>query len=735
MPRRPLVLALFAVAALPARAAAFPLIGVSVRESDGVERHRWPLAISAPFRRGAARPGETLRVVDERGAALPAQTKALATWPDGSLRWLLLDTQVDLKPHRARRLRIVPGRAPAPVAPARVSTTDDVFVVDTGAIRFTVPRTRFAILEALQPRGSGAPLTGGLSAVLVAAEHTHDAQPPGRSIVTATGPLRVRIELQGTYGDGFDYVIRLEAYAGQPFVRVWHTLIDRNPAPYVSIARLAVELPLAEPAPSRWSYGVVGRPAVNGDLPAAGVRLYQSDDESYAVGDAARAGRLAGWLELEGGGAPIGLAARWLWEQYPQSIAARPDRLVYNLWAPEAEPAKAGVGAAKTHEFVVWAAPPRALPAGAAAGMARPLLGVVDPNWVAQSGALPQAVAPQAASGRFVHKALEAARRYAQRNAVERWDDCGAVRCEAPGLDRRRTGAYGMWNWGDWNFRGFRDTTKGTDSWGNLEYDTAYVLALTYAASGDEEVHDMMVAAARHFIDVDTIHACPARPAWVGMNHPKNPLHFSFELGGPDLGHTWTQGSIAYYYLTGDERGLQAARGVADYLVDRVDSMLRGNPRQWGWPQIALLAVYDATGERRYLDAALAYARGGMHAHPPTGSTQWKLGILADALAYAHAASGDPEIGAWLEQYARAVIQRKAHADARALPAVAYVAAWRGDKAMRETAREQAERLDLGNWGKPYSINGRIGFRIESLLAAPPPAAPLAKPPRRQTRH
>ena len=111
-----------------------------------------------------------------------------------------------------------------------------------------------------------------------------------------------------------------------------------------------------------------------------------------------------------------------------------------------------------------------------------------------------------------------------------------------------------MWNWGDWNFRGYQDTTKGTDSWGNLEYDTAYVLALTYAASGDAEVYDQMVAAARHFIDVDTIHACPTHPEWVGMNHPKNPLHFSFELGGPDLGHTWTQGSLAYYYLTGDER-------------------------------------------------------------------------------------------------------------------------------------------------------------------------------------
>jgi hypothetical protein len=288
-----------------------------------------------------------------------------------------------------------------------------------------------------------------------------------------------------------------------------------------------------------------------------------------------------------------------------------------------------------------------------------------------------------------------------------------------------------MWNWGDWNFRGFRDTTKGTDSWGNLEYDTAYVLALTYAASGDADMHDMMVAAARHFIDVDTIHACPARPAWVGMNHPKNPLHFSFELGGPDLGHTWTQGSLAYYYLTGDRRGLDAARGVADYLVARAPSFARGNPRQWGWPQIALLAVYDATRERKYLDAALTYARGGMRAHPPTASTQWKLGILADALAYTHAATGDAEIKKWLLDYSSAVMQRRAREDARAFPAVAYVATLTGNAAMREAARTRSDGLDLGNWGKPFGVNGRIGFRIESLLAAPMPhAAPKRHPAR-----
>ena len=715
-----LLVSLAIATVLPCAARAFAPIDLMVHERDGIERHHWPLTVSVPFARGELRPGTAIKVVDEHGAAAPLQSRPLATWGDGSVRWLLLDTQVEVKARKARRLRVEAGRAAVPKAAVRATDTDDAVVVDTGVIRFAVPKQRFAILDAVQLSGSAKPATGALTATLVAGVRSGQAQPPTRVSVREAGPLRVRIELQGTYGNGFDYLVRLEAYAGQPFVRVWHTFIDRFPTPYVSLPRLGLELPLNEPHPSRYRFGVTGSKPQTGSLRDDGVQLYQPDNETYRVGGSAAAGQLAGWIELEGEQGAVGLAPRWFWQEYPQSIAARADRLAYNLWAPEGDPAKVGVGAAKTHEFVLWIAPPKLLPAGVGSALSAPLLGVVDPARLARSGALPLALSPQA-SAIFIHKADAAAHAYAARNAAEVWDDCGAVQCDQKGIERKRTGAYGMWNWGDWNFRGYQDTTKGTDSWGNLEYDTAFVLALTYASSGDPEVYDQMVAATRHFIDVDTIYACPARPEWVGMNHPKNPLHFAFELGGPDLGHTWTQGSIAYYYLTGDERALTAARGIADYLTARVGGVVRGNPRQWGWPQIALLAVYDAVGERRYLDAALAYAKGGMRAHPATGSNQWKLGILADGLAYTHAATGDPAIKAWLEQYAAAVMQRKAREDARAFPAVAYVAALNRDPGMVAAARQRVEQLDLDGWGKPFTVNGRIGFRIESLLSQVPP--------------
>lgn len=713
----PALLSAVAVVLGAGAAAAAPApVPLTVREPDGIERRAWPLTVGVPFAAGTLRDGEALVVRDEQGAALPTQTRMLARWPDGSVRWLLVDTQLNLRPGQERRLRVEPGSPPPAAAALQVTESTAGIAIDTGVLRFTVPRARFAILDGLQTTGADATPLGPLTALLVAGERRGNAQPPTSLRVLERGPLRTRIELRGTYGNGFDYVVRLDAYAGQPFVRILHTFINTGSRAFVSVPQISLELPLGGFRPGRYRFGLEKAKPRHGPLPDEGLSLVQRDNESARIEGANEDVRLAGWLELGATRAALGFAARAFWQEYPQGFAVTRTTARYDLWSPAAGPAQAGIGAAKTHEVALWLAAPERLPPGVGAALRRPLVAVVDPNALAATGALPLAVGGSEAATRFARKAADAARRYLKRNTQERWNDCGKVHCNELGLDVERVGAYGMWNWGDWNFRGYEDRVKGTDSWGNLEYDTTEVLALSFTASGDAELHEAVVAAARHYMDVDTIHAYPARPEWVGMNHPKNPLHFSFELGGPDLGHTWTQGLVDYYYLTGDERGLAVARGIADYLATRVQGVVRGNPRQWGWPQIALLAVYEATGETRYRDAALRYATRGMEAHPPGKSEHWKLGILADALAHTHAATGDAAVRAWLEEYATTLMAQPVRSDARVYPALAYVGRLTDNAAMCDAALQRAQRLDLGSWGKPFSINGRIGFRIYSLL-------------------
>ena len=54
-----------------------------------------------PFPKGALHDPGQVWLTQAQGDELPLATTVLATWPDGSIKWLLLDTQVTL---RARQI-------------------------------------------------------------------------------------------------------------------------------------------------------------------------------------------------------------------------------------------------------------------------------------------------------------------------------------------------------------------------------------------------------------------------------------------------------------------------------------------------------------------------------------------------------------------------------------------------------------------------------------------------------
>jgi hypothetical protein len=269
MPTLALLALLLSLLSVPAAAApsSFSPFSVTVGERGEVRRESWPLTFGAPFPRGVLASESGVAVTDEGGKSLPVQTRALARWADGSIRWLLVDTQVDLGPAERKDLVVRSGSPFSARLPLRVTETKEHVAVDTGVLRFRVPKDHFAIVEGMEASTPGGSTAGFRAAAFLESNgRPGPARTPEKVSVLEAGPLRSRIELRGTFGDGFDYVIRVDAYAGQQFVRVLHTFIDRNGAPYANVSRIAVEIPLAAGAGARYEYGATNGAPVGGAL-------------------------------------------------------------------------------------------------------------------------------------------------------------------------------------------------------------------------------------------------------------------------------------------------------------------------------------------------------------------------------------------------------------------------------------------------------------------------------------
>jgi len=710
------------------RAPAGLAVPIAVRAPGAGGRGAVPIAASVPFPSGRLRDAHALWVA-AGGAPVPLQPTVLERWPDGSLRWLLLDVLAPLAGDGTAALVLHDGRPPRPAAGPRLrlERRGTAIALDTGGLRVEVPGAADAVLDAVVAGATSRLGRIGLP-VLEAGGQRLEAVPTGPPVVETEGAVRTEVLLRARYRNGLGLDTRLAAFAGQRWLRLQLTITHLADAPWMPIASLAVQIPL--PLQSG-SVGIDGETRPVERVERAHV-LRQADAERVLL-DGTPAGTAGdGWLRAVGGGTAVTVVRRLFREEYPQSLALAPDGVRVDLVAGGDEPVRLGRGAARTVEL--WIAVEPAAEAGDPAALARALraapAGLPPPPWIVASGALPQSLAPEAAGAASFLARLDAAvRRYLARARYERWDEGEPVPCAERRQERERRGFYGLLNWGDWNFPGYRDDTKGCDAWGNLEYDLGQVLGLAWAATNDPAQRDAFVAAVRHYRDVDVIHHDPEHPDRVGLNHPHKAGHHAPEARqAVDLGHAWVEGLVTHWRLTGELRSREAATRMADALAGRLGKAR--NPRHFGWPMIALAAVAQSTNEARYREAALRFARAALDAFPPTpAAADWKIGIQADGLAAVDALDGDAAVRAWLIAYGDAYLAaRERFADPRYALPLGHLGAVTGARRFVDAALAVAADLRIGDWGKTLASDGRVGFRLLGPLAAAAAGVPRPAP-------
>ncbi|MEO8071441.1 MAG: hypothetical protein ABI652_08560, partial [Acidobacteriota bacterium] len=202
---------------------------------DG-RRHRQPVTFGVPLPQGAITDLTPWTLHDEDGRTFAAATRVLERWRDGSVRWMLVDSQVTVPSVRAW-LTPVASESHDHAAPSvLVHRTADSTTIDTGSAKFVIRAKTKSIVDVLEPAGSpsGAPdgsLTATCSVDLTdPAGVVHHAVVSGSSVLHHQ-QLRARVAVDLAIESGplreLELAASLDFYAGLSTIRV--ALLVRNP--------------------------------------------------------------------------------------------------------------------------------------------------------------------------------------------------------------------------------------------------------------------------------------------------------------------------------------------------------------------------------------------------------------------------------------------------------------------------------------------------------------------------
>lgn len=622
-------------------------IDLFVADISGVGGLR-PVTGGAGLARGAAPRGSAFILREESGAAVPCQAEVLAEWPDGSVRWVLLDFQASPTINAKKRYRLDwsgSGSHPTPEVPVHAEA-GRTFCLRSGAVKIGPAKDALFGVSDRFDLALTAVDGEGKSCVAIADSVAIEKSGEMRSTLRLSGSLRTQ---SGERFLGFKMWVSM--YAGMDQVQIEPMLlVDGEKGLIQKVKELKLELRPRKPVGRAV---IAGTPDWKGE-PSGKVRLFQIDDQQYRLeGADGNGSKSAGWIEVTSGGHTAAVAVRDFWQQWPKSIEVDSHSIGIGLFPSF----KAGsfdhmmdpwykhdylfegdcyrLRTGQTRRWQIWldlsgegaslaacANYPLALSADPAEAMATGLWGDILP-----AGAPGMAEYDKWAANLFA----------AYESSIATSRD------------------YGAMNWGDW----FGE--RGCN-WGNHEYDTPRQFLVQFARTGDAKCFHTGEIAARHMSEVDVVHfinpdlkkyfetETPFRPGAItepGLVHEHSvghvggfysvekvrELYVSLGVGGTDkpylcldpynLGHVFTEGMMYAYFLTGDPWIKETLHKIGDHLARLVEErkfQFKGHAhcgRENGWSMLALAACHEVDGNPRYLAAMKTLADDALEEQDP----------------------------------------------------------------------------------------------------------------------
>jgi len=635
----------------------------------GIER--LPATFGVPFPRGALTSAANVRMVNGAGEEVPCVVRCTATWsrPDGNVRWILVDASI----RRGEEYFLEYGTAVTRAAVKKCLTvvdTEDRIAVNTGPLALGISKhTTTLISEAkLHGRTVLAPAAQKRMHLVDDAGDvapTSDAPGDCRIEVEQSGPLHVIVKATGWYrrtsGEKLcQYITRLHAYGGEPFIRVVHTFVVACDTDKVRFADICIPFVLDSPTNARTSFGTDMADLTKCRETGDGYLLQRKHNAfvvSSADGQEAVEGeRAPGWFDVSAEQKGLTVGLRHVWQEYPKGLETAGNEMRVHLWPPQGgQPldfdAKAqlgperykrwnrmwhrtlyeggldrydqAMGLAKTNELILsfhegggHRAPERAI--GHCMTLENPLVVCADPDWMCESDAFGRLCSREASTRPDVERKIEA--------SFEHFDQ----------LRREREG-YGMIHYGDIHGK---SADKGWRHWASRFYGSPVMPWIMFVRTGEPRYLMFAMDSAKHVMDIDMCHVTNLEYGDYGPRCPKRAgkrrggryggdggiIHYAghlYDLGCDSHVDQWTYA----YYMTGYRRAWDILHEEGEYYIqldrDKASSpLLHYATRMTGGALRTFMTLYHATWDERYLALAQRVAEHFYAGTEPDGTSK-----------------------------------------------------------------------------------------------------------------
>ena len=649
-------------------------VPLQIARTDGESSRRRdvPVTTGIPVARGVLREASGLALYDAHDRQLPIQTQVLQSWPDGSIRWLLLDTQVSL-PESQSPASLVLTNEPGSAATAgrlQVESATDAVHIDTGTAAFALSKAAPMVFSDVRLAGESPEATASPALALRIVDGKGAMLAPFWTDLTVvrSGPMRAEVIASGAAvapgGERLDLILRLEFFAGLGIVRA--RLTTRNPqraehpggiwelgdAGSLLLKEVSVTVSgapgerrkvTASIEPGDWqecssfalyqdSSGGENWKSPNhvdrhGNIPHR-IRGYEASLDARTV-TGLRAAPIA---TTPISGMTIAAIVPKFWQNFPRAVSADLGSLKVEFFpAASSELHELQGGEQKTHEWYFSFAPDDS---GVSLEWCRsPLLLHATPGYY---------VAADAVRGLITGTDDDPGYRQLVDQAIDGPDTFAAKRERADEFGWRHFGDI----YGD-HEAVFHKGSQPLMSHYNNQYDPVAGFLYQFMRTGDVRWFEESRALAWHVVDIDIYHTTADRPAynqglfWHTYHYVDagKATHRSYprgtEGGGPYSEQNYTSGLALQYLMTGDTTFRDAALGLSQFVIAMDDGSrtifkwlasgytgaasasrspdYHGPGRASGNSLNALVDGHVLTGDRRFLGKAEQIIRRCTH--------------------------------------------------------------------------------------------------------------------------